>query len=141
MSRKRQVRVNMVQSKSFSKTLRKSLTPEERKLWFLLRDRRLKDFKFRRQVTIDKYIVDFCCFDKRLIIEVDGGQHNDILNIQKDEERDKYLQKQGFRILRFWNGDVNNNEHEVLESILLALINPSSGLRPPSPARGEGQGK
>jgi very-short-patch-repair endonuclease len=71
--------------------------------------------KFRRQQPIDNYIVDFICFENRIIIEVDGGQYADENN--KDRERDSYLQQFGFKVLRFWNNDVLQNTNEVLEII------------------------
>ena len=77
--------------------------------------KQMEGLKFRRQQPIDNYIVDFVCFDNRIIIEVDGGQHADENN--KDRERDSYLQQFGFRVLRFWNNEVLQNTSEVLEII------------------------
>ena len=71
--------------------------------------------KFRRQQPIDNYIVDFVCFENRIIIEIDGGQHAE--DGKKDIERDSYLKKHGFKVLRFWNNEVMNNIIEVLETI------------------------
>lgn len=132
--------------RSLIRELRKKQTSEEKRFWFLLQDRRLSGFKFRRQVRIDKYCVDFCCYKARLIIELDGGHHNKVLNKLYDQERTEYLESQGFKVLRFWNSDVNNNEKLVLEKIREILFSPSSvnpahrhrlsGLTP-SPARGE----
>ncbi len=82
-------------------------------------------FKFRRQHPIGHYIVDFICFEKKLIIEVDGGQHAD--NILYDEARTKYLEEKNFTVLRFWNNEVTLNTTEVLNIILNRLE------RPPSP--------
>ncbi|MBI4363259.1 MAG: endonuclease domain-containing protein [Candidatus Doudnabacteria bacterium] len=131
---------------SIAKGLRSQQTPEEKKFWFLLQDRRLSGYKFRRQVWIDKYYVDFCCYKAKLIIELDGGYHNRASNKLYDLERTKYLESQGFRVIRFWNSDVNNHEKLVLEKIRERLFSPSSV--PPlnqktskggtsSPARGE----
>ena len=75
----------------------------------------MEGLKFRRQQPIDNYIVDFICFENRIIIEVDGGQHADENN--KDRERDSYLQQFGFKVLRFWNNDVLQNTNEVSEII------------------------
>jgi len=74
----------------------------------------LKETKFRRQQPLDKFIVDFVSFEKKIVIEVDGGQH---FEEKKDIERDKWLSKQGFKVLRFWNNDVLNNIDGVLEVI------------------------
>lgn len=107
--------------KANARRLRKNQTPEEIKLWGLLRDRRFINYKFRRQFPIDKYIVDFCCLGKRLIVELDGGQHTQIQKIKSDRERSDYLEKQGFRILRIWNGEIDNNINGVAEKILELL--------------------
>jgi very-short-patch-repair endonuclease len=107
-------------------------TPAEHRLWQILRAKRLAGYKFKRQLPIDGYIVDFACPARRLIIEADGGQHNESA---ADARRDAYLRAQGFRVLRFWNNDIFENEEGVLTSILDALQVP---LPNPSPARGEG---
>ena len=80
------------------------------------------NLKFRRQVPIGIYIVDFFCPDKNLIIEIDGGQHNELKNIAYKEKRTEYLNKQGYRVLRFWNDEVWNNFSEVIEKILLEIL-------------------
>jgi very-short-patch-repair endonuclease len=74
----------------------------------------LDNLRFRRQAPIDQYVVDFVCFEKRLIIEADGGQHNDS---ESDRIRDAYLKEQGFRVMRFWNHDILSNVQGVLEMI------------------------
>lgn len=84
-------------------------------LWQHLRSRQLEGLKFRRQQPIDNYIVDFVCLEKRIIIEVDGGQH--AVEKGKDIKRDDYLEKNGFRVLRFWNNDVLTNINGTLEII------------------------
>ena len=94
------------------------MTDAERALWRLLRDRRMDGWRFRRQEPIDRYIVDFVCFDARLIIEVDGGQHYES---ESDQTRDAYLQSQGFCVLRFWNTDVLANRDGVYRTIMTAL--------------------
>src|SRR3977135_925901 len=95
--------------------------------------------KFKRQALIGRYIVDFVSFQRRLAIEVDGGQHADS---EADLRRTRWLEGQGFRILRFWNNEVLSNTGGVLDAIMVAGTNPSPGtpLRgaPPSPTRGEG---
>jgi len=101
-------------------------------MWILLRDRRLAHLKFRRQQAIGTYIVDLFCGQKRLIIELDGGQHNGSI---KDEERTAWLESRGYKVLRFWNNDVLKNKEGVLTAILLVL------KMAPSPLEGEGRGE
>jgi len=100
---------------TLSKYLRSRPTEAEKLIWKHLRARQLEGFKFRRQQPIDKYVVDFVCFERRLIIEIDGGQHS--TEKKKDEERDDYLRKNSFEILRFWNNEVLENINGVLEVI------------------------
>lgn len=108
------------------------MTPEEQILWYYLRSNRFANFKFRRQFPVYKYIVDFVCLAKRLVIELDGGQHN---QNQEDIVRDEYLKSQNFKVLRFWNNDVNRNLATVLEKIYIEVA--KSPLIPnPSPAEG-----
>jgi very-short-patch-repair endonuclease len=108
-------------SKSISRTLRKNSTDAERKMWSLLRNRQLQDHKFRRQHPLRKYIVDFVCLEKQLIIEVDGGQH--LKRKKEDEDRTQILETQGYRVLRFWNDQVLKETDSVFEVILKALEN------------------
>jgi very-short-patch-repair endonuclease len=105
-------------SLKYARKLRKDMTDAERALWRLLRDRRMDGWRFRRQEPIDRYIVDFVCFEARLVIEVDGGQHYES---ESDRTRDAYLQSQGFRVLRFWNTDVLGNRDGVYRTIMTAL--------------------
>ncbi len=98
-----------------SKTLRKRLTDAEKALWRHLRAKQLEGFKFRRQEPIGKYIVDFVCYERGIIIEIDGGQHS--VEKEKDNERDGWFEGQGFKVLRFWNNEVLNNTQGVLEVI------------------------
>jgi len=95
-----------------AKDLRKHMTDAEKLLWKYLRRRQL-GVKFRRQEPIGRYIVDFVCFEKRLVVEVDGGQHGG----SYDDERDRWLNMQGFKVLRFWNNEVLKNIEGVLEVI------------------------
>jgi very-short-patch-repair endonuclease len=104
-----------------AKKMRSAPTPAEHRLWQILRAKRLAGYKFKRQVAIDHYIADFVCVQQRLIVEADGDQH---CESEYDVVRDTYLQAQGFRILRFWNSDIFNNEEGVLTSILSALAAP-----------------
>jgi|SRR5262245_24390656 len=98
--------------------LRRNATDAEMKLWFSVRDRRLGGFKFVRQEPIGPYVVDLVCRDRRVVVEVDGGQHAESA---RDQIRDAYLTSEGYRVLRFWNSDVLNNLNGVLESILSSL--------------------
>jgi very-short-patch-repair endonuclease len=101
-----------------ARTLRTRMTDSERKLWFALRDRRFSGFKFRRQVPIDRFIADFICFEARLVVEVDGGQHADSV---RDQQRDRWFAANGFRVVRFWNNEVLSNLEGVL-TVLLAKL-------------------
>jgi very-short-patch-repair endonuclease len=98
--------------------LRRQPTNAETKLWFALRDRRLGGFKFVRQEAVGSYTVDFVCREKRLVIEVDGGQHADN---PRDRARDAALSADGYHVLRFWNSDILTNEEGVLTVILAKL--------------------
>jgi very-short-patch-repair endonuclease len=125
-------------SLSQAKVLRRKMTDAERRLWHWLRAHRLAGQKFKRQVPIGSYIVDFACLSRKLIVEVDGGQHSESV---RDKTRDAWLKTQGFEVLRFWNNDVLKNTEGVLELIFIALKEqPSPGAlcAPPSPRRGEG---
>jgi very-short-patch-repair endonuclease len=97
------------------------MTDAERKLWWNLRRLPLDRSHFRRQATIGPYFADFTCHERRLIIEVDGGQHNQPDHVISDAERSAYLRSQGYRILRFWNNDVLTNIEGVLETISATL--------------------
>jgi very-short-patch-repair endonuclease len=99
--------------------MRANPTDAERKLWYLLRDKRLGELKWRRQEIIDdRYILDFVCYEHRLIVEADGSQHAESAD---DIERDAWLVEQGFKVMRFWNGDILTNIEGVAESILHAV--------------------
>lgn len=103
---------------NINRVLRKNQTPWEAKLWNVLRNRGIKNLKFRRQCKIGKHIVDFCCPSKKLIIELDGSQHSEKEIIIKDKKRQKYLEDQGYRVIRFWNNDIDEN----LEGVVLKII-------------------
>jgi very-short-patch-repair endonuclease len=94
------------------------MTDAERRLWYFLRAHRFKGTKFKRQAMIGKFIVDFVCFEKHLIIEVDGSQHADN---EADRLRTRWLEEEGFRVLRFWNNEVLKNTGGVLDSIMVAI--------------------
>ncbi|MEO0091652.1 MAG: DUF559 domain-containing protein [candidate division WOR-3 bacterium] len=98
---------------SFAKHLRRNMTDAERKLWSRIRNNQLGT-KFKRQEPIGKYIADFVCYEKRIIIELDGSQH---INSQRDKIRDDWFAKQGFRVLRYWDNEVLNNIEGVLIDI------------------------
>jgi very-short-patch-repair endonuclease len=124
-------RARRKQLRERAKAMRREPTEAETRLWSILRAKRFQGHKFRHQVLIDNFIADFICFERRLIIEADGGQHGGA----RDARRDAYLTSQGFRVLHFWNNDIFNNEEGVMQSILDALASP---LPNPSPAEGRG---
>lgn len=114
-----------------AKILRRRPTDAEKRLWRYLRGKQLEGFKFRRQEPIGNYVADFVCFEKRIIVEVDGSQHCK----GKDSERDQWFEGQGFKVLRFWNNEVLSNTQGVWEVIRKALIDSPS----PNPShRGRG---
>lgn len=99
--------------------LRKELTPAERKLWAYLRGDKLNGVNFRRQHAIGNYIVDFVSVKKKLVIELDGSQH--LEQTKYDAERAKYLESQGYKVIRFWNHQVENDLNGVFRAIEFAL--------------------
>ncbi len=105
-----------------ARELRKNMTPQEKKLWNFLRKRAINNYRFRRQYPIGKYIVDFVCRHKKLVIEIDGGQHNTDNNIIYDNERTNFLETEGYKVLRFWNNDIDNNIEGVYEEIYKHLL-------------------
>ena len=105
--------------KTLARTLRRNTTDAERILWRHLRDRRLGGFKFRRQLAIEPYIVDFACLESKLIVEADGGQHTD--QEKSDAGRSEHLERMGYRVLRFWNHEILNDIESVLDRILGSL--------------------
>ena len=119
----------MTNNTSTARRLRRDQTDAERILWFRLRGRRLASWKFKRQVPIDRFIVDFVCADAKLIIELDGGQHAD--RTPQDEERTRTLEAMGYPVLRYWNNDVMRNLEGVLETIPSTLSQQSP--EPPHP--------
>jgi very-short-patch-repair endonuclease len=125
-----------------ARRLRKAMTPQEVKLWVHLRSGRSRGYHFRRQVPKGRAIVDFACLRHRVVVEVDGGQHNSAEHALRDGARDTRLNKAGFRVLRFWNSDVDRNLAGVLEAIdaMLTEQPPPGGPpdRHPPPQAGEG---
>jgi very-short-patch-repair endonuclease len=110
-------RVGLTMIRARARQLRKTMTRQEVKLWVHLRSWRSRGFHFRRQAPRDGYILDFVCLPARLIIEVDGGQHNIGLHAIRDKERDDHFAGQGFKILRFWNSEVDKNLDGILQVI------------------------
>lgn len=104
-----------------ARNLRKNMTKQERILWQFLRKKNINNLKFRRQYVIGNYIVDFICNEKKLIIEIDGGQHNEDKNIIYDQERTNFFETKGYKVIRFWNSDIDNNLDGVYLDILKHL--------------------
>ena len=120
--------------------MRKAPALHEAKLWRLLRDRRLEGLKFRRQVPLGPYIVDFVSHTAHLVIELDGGQHFEDSHEMRDARRDRFLRSKGFRVLRFSNHDVMTNRAGVLETIATAIAERAPTLTlPRQRERGHGE--
>jgi very-short-patch-repair endonuclease len=141
--------------------LRRNTTDAEKKLWRHLRRLELDGSHFRRQVPIGPYIADFACMAARLLIEIDGSQHAENRKKVHDEARTRWLEKEGYRVLRFWNNDITKNIDGVMEAVYVALLGslstepvrlkhqrrrrrgpshlptPARDARRPSPCRGE----
>ena len=119
-----------------ARALRTNSSDAERRLWRFVRNRQLAGYRFRRQIPLGRYIVDFVCLRARLVVELDGGQH--LANASEDIERTLDLARAGFRVLRFWNNEVLAQTEVVLESILEALIQ-ACPHPDPLPQAGEGE--
>jgi very-short-patch-repair endonuclease len=117
----------MMQLNQHAKRLRKDSTDAERLLWRNVRASRLEGHKFRRQQPIGPYIVDFVCFEAKLVVELDGGQHAQAE--AADRTRDTWLRAQGFGVLRFWNNDVMQNLDGVLAQIMENLTRPAANTK------------
>jgi very-short-patch-repair endonuclease len=113
--------------------LRSNATDAERHLWRRLSRRQLEGFKFSRQMPVGAFICDFMCRERRLIVEVDGGQHADS---DRDIRRTAFLEAQGYQVVRFWNNDVLENVDGVLQVIVVALKKVPTPLSPPACGRG-----
>ena len=120
-----------------ARTLRQNQTKAEIRLWMHLRNRGLVGHKFRRQYPIGPYIADLVCLERYLVVEADGGQHAE--REAEDLCRTRFLESQGFKVLRFWNNDVLSTTESVLSAILNELNIPPVAVTP-SPARGRGLG-
>ncbi len=101
-----------------ARELRQNITPQEKILWNLLRNRNFHGVKFVRQYPVGPYIADFVCRKKRIVIEIDGGQHNEIKNKIYDDKRTEYLISKGYKVLRFWNNEIDNNLEGVYRKLL-----------------------
>jgi very-short-patch-repair endonuclease len=122
--------------RSLSKKLRSQQTDAEARLWYYLCNRQIENTKFRRQQQIDKYIVDFVSFDNKIVIEVDGGQHNETFYQAQDIQRTKILEQKGYTVLRYWDNEVLQDTESVVEDIRQKI----SQLNHPhltSPVKGE----
>lgn len=107
------------------RNLRKNPTPAERKLWSRLKDRQLNGVKFRRQHAIGNYVPDFCAVKEKLIIELDGSQH--LEQTEYDEERTKYFESLGYKVIRFWNNQIMNDMSAVILAITYAIEDNQKG--------------
>ncbi len=116
----------------YARDLRRGQTEAERKLWARLRDRRLTGAKFRRQHPVGPFIADFCCPERELVVELDGGQH--ATRVEADRERTAYLMERGYKVLRFWDNEVICQMDAVMQRIAGA-VTPSPS---PLPLRGRG---
>jgi very-short-patch-repair endonuclease len=125
-----------------AKKLRSNMTNAERRLWYRLRARRFGGIKFKRQAPIGPYIVDFACLSRKLVLEIDGGQH---AGNEADLIREQKLREEGFKVLRFWNNDVLKRTDTVLELVMAALKDdqgsPSPGALPRATLSPRGEGK
>ena len=128
---------------SRARQLRSGETKAEQAAWNLLRNRQRLGHKFRRQQPVGKRIADFCCFELRLIIELDGSVHAQPSQTRRDESRDRELRAQGFKVLHFSNGLVLSNPEGFVEKVeaAIAALDPSPPSPPPQGGRGEGSGK
>jgi very-short-patch-repair endonuclease len=106
--------INVIRNKA--RRLRRNQTDAEQRLWARLRDRQLGDNKFRRQHPIGPFIADFCCPQRKLVLELDGGQHG--AEVVADQKRSRFLEEKGCRVLRFWNHEVLKDTNAVLERIV-----------------------
>ena len=106
-----------------ARTLRKQATEAEKFLWSKLRGRQIEGWKFRRQQPIGSFVADFVCLERKLVIELDGGQHAE--QKWRDRQRDTWMEEEGFEVLRFWNNELFENLVGVLETIRNRLMSPS----------------
>ena len=122
----------------YARNMRQQPTEAEARLWHFLRAKQLFGLKFRRQQPCQNYIVDFICHEIKLIVELDGGQHNEADKLDYDQQRTENLELEGYQVLRFWNNDVLANIEAVLETIRLACLhNLTLPLTPSHQGRGK----
>jgi very-short-patch-repair endonuclease len=114
------------------------MTDAERVLWREVRAHRFAGFKFKRQEPLGSYVVDFICYEAKLIVELDGGQHAE--QQEADAERTRWLESSGFRVIRFWNNDVLTNIAGVMHEIERKFTD-QERFGTPSPSTGEGRGE
>jgi len=124
-----------VKQKQLARYLRRNQTEAEKLLWRHLRNRHLSGYKFRRQYPVGSFIADFCCPEKNLIIEIDGGQHS--WQVESDNLRSSYFEAEGFRMLRFWNNQVLRELDGVL-GIIFSCLEENHPHPDPLPQGGEG---
>ena len=126
-------RKSLLSHRVHARSMRRVSTDAERRFWWAVRDRRLGGHKFKRQLLVGRYIVDFACLEAKLIVELDGGQHAQ--QTVYDTVRDAYLTARGFQVLRFWNTEFLTNQDSVLETLLCQLDSPPHPN--PLPPQGE----
>jgi very-short-patch-repair endonuclease len=124
-------------SNRLQRKLRKTMTDTERALWQVLHHRQLSGLKFRRQHPFGDYVLDFVCLENKLVLELDGSQHQE--QIPQDEERTRSLAKAGFTVLRFWNNEVLQQAEAVKDKIWLAVQEKHPHPHPNPPLEGEGE--
>ena len=112
---------NKIGNKDFRKILRQNLTSEERKVWNIVRNRKILNCKFFRQYGIGVYTADFYCPECHVAIEIDGGQHNTGENLQYDEQRTQYFNSLEIQVVRFWNNEINGNMEGVYQKIYTTI--------------------
>jgi very-short-patch-repair endonuclease len=122
--------------RAYAREMRSRMTDAEALLWILLRNRRIAGAKFMRQHPVGRYILDFYCDEKKLGVELDGGQHGEA--VEYDQLRDDWLRAQGIQVLRFWNNQMLTETEALLEVIYLALNQKKSNQGVPLPQAGEG---
>jgi len=123
---------NTLETKDFRKNLRKNLTSQERKIWNLVRNRKVLNLKFFRQCGIGSFIADFYCPELHLAIEADGGQHNSMEGLMHDNKRTEYFKSLKIKVLRFWNNEIDNNVEGVYQKIVETAQRLKQNSPPPS---------
>lgn len=126
---------------SMPRRLRRRMTDQEVKLWNWLReDFGPMGFHFRRQVPIGRFVVDFACLKHKLVVEVDGGGHGHDGQARRDGERDRHLERLGFRVLRIWNNEIDRQKNVALDAVYAALHPEGSACAIPAGRQDQGQG-